>query len=184
MPPTSAQYESAGVRLPRVHVTPGVKTRGADGLVELPCAVGVLGDLSGRLAEPLAPWRDREFVEINPESFSTSPNALHPCRSLTTNNKLARYDTSAFPVRVNPAFESLENFERRPVTDRALAGKHLLNPGLIVPWNLCTRTSNLTNFLFPCAFWPDRRPRRVNEVKRRKSGLIRGRPFRLIEVSR
>lgn len=126
MPPKGMQHKLTRVRPPRVHITTDVETGDAIEMVELPFVVGVLGDFSGQPAEPLAPLRDRKFVEINPDNFDTVLKAMNPRVSLTVNNKLAKDDPNAARLKMDLTFESLEDFEPQRVAEQVPAMKQLM----------------------------------------------------------
>jgi predicted component of type VI protein secretion system len=67
----SIQHKLDRVRPPRVQITYDVQIGDAFEVKELPLVVGVMADLSGKLAEGQEPpkLRDREFVEIDRDSF-------------------------------------------------------------------------------------------------------------------
>lgn len=127
MPPKSMQHKLTRVRPPRVHITQDVETGSAIEMVELPFVVGVIGDFSGQPAEPLAPVRDRKFVEINPDNFDTVLKAMNPRLSLTVDNKLAKDDAKAARLKLDLTFESLEDFEPQRVAEQVPALKQLVD---------------------------------------------------------
>jgi len=67
----SIQHKLDRVRSPRVQITYDVQIGDAIEVKELPLVVGVMADLSGKLAEgeELPKLRDREFVEIDRDTF-------------------------------------------------------------------------------------------------------------------
>jgi len=103
-----------------------VETGSAIEMVELPFVVGVLGDFSGQPAEPLAPVRDRKFVEINPDNFDAVLKAMNPRVSMTVDNKLSKDDPNAAKIKVDLSFESLEEIEPQKVAERVPELKQLL----------------------------------------------------------
>lgn len=96
------------VRKPRVHITYQVETEGAVVEKELPFVVGVLGDFSGDPTQPLAPLRDRKFVQIDRDNFDDVMARIAPGLKLRVENTL-KNDGSEFAV--NLAFKSLDDFE-------------------------------------------------------------------------
>jgi type VI secretion system protein ImpB len=96
------------VRKPRVHITYQVETEGAVVEKELPFVVGVMGDFSGDPTQPLAPLRDRKFVQIDRDNFDDVMARIAPGLNLRVENTL-KDDGSEFAV--NLAFKSLDDFE-------------------------------------------------------------------------
>ena len=77
------------VRKPRVHITYEVETEGAAVLKELPFVVGVLGDFSGDPTSPLAPMKDRKFIQIDRDNFNDVLARMTPGVSMKVENTLA-----------------------------------------------------------------------------------------------
>jgi len=59
----SSQKFIARNRAPRVQIEYDVEVYGAQKKVQLPFVMGVLADLSGNPAEPLAPVADRKYLQ-------------------------------------------------------------------------------------------------------------------------
>ena len=97
------------VRPPRVNITYDVETGGAIETKELPFVMGVLADLSGQPAEPLARLKDRKFVEVTPDNFDDVLASMKPHLAFTVDNKLTD-DPSAGKVKVDLTFKSLDDF--------------------------------------------------------------------------
>jgi type VI secretion system protein ImpB len=51
---------------------------GAQKKVQLPFVMGVMADLSGKPADPLAPVADRKFLEIDVDNFDSRMKAMKP----------------------------------------------------------------------------------------------------------
>ena len=62
----SLQHKIERIRPPRVNITYDVEVGGAIELKELPFVVGVMGDFTGKPADPLPPLKNRKFIEIDP----------------------------------------------------------------------------------------------------------------------
>jgi len=77
------------VRKPRVHITYEVETEGAAVLKELPFVVGVMGDFSGDPTSPLAPLKDRKFIQIDRDNFNDVMARMTPGASMKVENTLA-----------------------------------------------------------------------------------------------
>jgi type VI secretion system protein ImpB len=119
----SIHEKLARVRRPRVHITYEVETEGAQLVRELPFVVGVIGDFSGDPTQPLRPFGERKFVQIDRDSFDDVMQRLAPGLKLKVENKLAG-DGSTMPVDLH--FNSLEDFEPGHVLDQVPALRTLL----------------------------------------------------------
>jgi len=97
------------VRPPRVHIKYDVETGGAIEMKELPFVMGVLGDLTGHPAEPLAKLKERKFVEITPDNFDDVLKSMKPHLQFTVDNVLSD-EPDAGKLGVNLKFESLDDF--------------------------------------------------------------------------
>lgn len=104
----STQHKLDRVRSPRVHITYDVETGGAIELKELPFVMGVVADLSGKPAEPLARMRDRKFVEIDRDNFDEVMKGMKPRLAFQVDNKLAADDSK---IGIELRFNQLEDFE-------------------------------------------------------------------------
>ncbi|PZO75713.1 MAG: type VI secretion system contractile sheath small subunit, partial [Mesorhizobium amorphae] len=96
------------VRKPRVHIKYEVETEGAQIEKELPFVVGVLGDFSGNPTEPLRPFGERKFVQIDRDNFDEVMRRMTPGLNLSVENTLQGDGTD---MAVNLKFEKLEDFE-------------------------------------------------------------------------
>ena len=74
----SSQKFIARNRAPRVQIEYDVELYGAEKKIQLPFVMGVLADLSGKPAEPLAPVADRKFLEIDVDNFDSRMKAMKP----------------------------------------------------------------------------------------------------------
>lgn len=104
----SLQHKIDRVRPPRVQITYDVETGGAIELKELPFVVGVMGDFSGKPEEPLPAFKNRKFVEIDPDNFDQVLSGMSPRLAFTVDNKL-QDDGSKMGVELK--FNSMEDFE-------------------------------------------------------------------------
>lgn len=111
------------VRKPRVHITYDVETEGAVEVKELPFVVGVMGDFSGDPTEPLAPLKDRKFVQIDRDNFDQVIRRMAPGLQYRVENTLA--DDGSEMV-VNLKFESIEDFEPGRVINQVEPLRRLL----------------------------------------------------------
>jgi type VI secretion system protein ImpB len=104
----SLQEKIARVRPPRVQITYDVEVGGAIELKELPFVVGVMGDFSGKPEEPLPAFKNRKFVEIDPDNFDQVMAGMSPRLAFTVDNKL-QDDGSKMGIELK--FKSMEDFE-------------------------------------------------------------------------
>src|SRR5215216_6639969 len=88
MAKASSQKFIARNRAPRVQIEYDVELYGAEKKVELPFVMGVLGDLSGKPADPLAPVADRKFLEIDIDNFDERLKAMKPRVAVQVPNTL------------------------------------------------------------------------------------------------
>jgi type VI secretion system protein ImpB len=104
----SLQHKIDRVRPPRVQITYDVETGGAIELKELPFVVGVMGDFAGKTEEPLPAFKNRKFVEIDPDNFNQVLAGMKPRLAYTLDNKL-QDDGSKMGVELK--FQNIEDFE-------------------------------------------------------------------------
>ena len=104
----SLQHKIDRVRPPRVQITYDVEVGGAIELKELPFVVGVMGDFVGKSEEPLPAFKNRKFVEIDPDNFDQVMTGMSPRLAYTVDNKL-QDDGSKMGVELK--FKSIEDFE-------------------------------------------------------------------------
>ncbi|MEF2070034.1 type VI secretion system contractile sheath small subunit [Consotaella aegiceratis] len=112
------------VRKPRVHIKYEVETEGAMVVKELPFVVGVLGDFSGDPTEPLKPFGERKFVQIDRDNFDEVMRRMTPGLNLAVENTLADDGTD---MQVSLRFDSLSDFEPGAVVNQVPALKALLD---------------------------------------------------------
>lgn len=104
----SLQHKIDRVRPPRVQITYDVEVGGAIELKELPFVVGVMGDFVGKSEEQLPAFKNRKFVEIDPDNFDQVLTGMAPRLAYTTDNKM-QDDGSKMGVELK--FKSIEDFE-------------------------------------------------------------------------
>ena len=109
----SLQHKLDRVRSPRVQVTYDVEIGGAIENKEIPFVVGVLADLSGKPAEPLAKLKDRKFVEIDRDNFNRVLDGMKPRVAFKVDNKLGGKDDSQIGVELK--FKSIDDFHPEQV---------------------------------------------------------------------
>jgi len=104
----SLQHKIDRVRPPRVQITYDVEVGGAIELKELPFVIGVMGDVTGKPEEPLPAFKNRKFVEIDPDNFNQVMAGMKPRLAFTVDNKL-QDDGSKMGVELK--FNDIEDFE-------------------------------------------------------------------------
>ena len=112
------------VRRPRVHITYEVETEGATVEKELPFVVGVLGDFSGNPQTPLAPLRDRKFVQIDRDNFNDVMARISPELNIRVKNTLQDDGTE---LAMQLKFQSMDDFEPARIVEQVPALKKLLD---------------------------------------------------------
>jgi len=93
-------------RAPRVQIEYDVELYGAEKKIQLPFVMGVLADLSGKPADPLAPVADRKFLEIDVDNFDSRMKALKPRVAFQVPNTL----TGEGNMSVELTFDSMDDF--------------------------------------------------------------------------
>jgi type VI secretion system protein ImpB len=89
-----------------VQIEYDVEVYGAEKKVQLPFVMGVLSDLSGQPADPLAPVADRKFLEIDVDNFDERLKSMKPRVAVQVPNTL----TGEGNLAVDITFESMEDF--------------------------------------------------------------------------
>ena len=84
--------------------------------------MGVLADLSGKPAEPLAPVADRKFLEIDVDNFDSRMKALKPRATFSVPNTL----TGEGNINVELTFENMDDFSPAAVARKVDALNKLL----------------------------------------------------------
>ena len=121
----STQQKLNRVRPPRVQITYDVEAGGAVEKKELPFIVGIMADLSVSPAEPLAPVKDRKFVEIDRDNFNDVMAASNPRVVLRVPNRLQKDSDSQLSVELS--FKDMDDFDPVEVMERVPAMKKLLD---------------------------------------------------------
>lgn len=112
------------VRKPRVHIKYEVETEGAMVIKELPFVVGVLGDFSGDPTQPLKPFGERKFVQIDRDNFDDVMRRMTPGLNIAVENTL---QNDGSDLAVSLKFESMDDFEPGAVVNQVPALKALLD---------------------------------------------------------
>ena len=106
MAKASSQKFIARNRAPRVQIEYEVEVYGSQKKIELPFVMGVMADLSGKPADPLAPVADRKFLEIDIDNFDDRLKAAKPRVAFRVPNTL----TGEGNLSVDLTFESMDDF--------------------------------------------------------------------------
>jgi type VI secretion system protein ImpB len=118
----SGQKFIARNRAPRVQIEYDVELYGAEKKVQLPFVMGVLADLSGQPAEPLAPVADRKFLEIDVDNFDSRMKAMKPRVAFQLPNTL----TGEGNLNVELTFENMDDFSPAAIARKTDALNKLL----------------------------------------------------------
>lgn len=102
----SSQKFIARNRAPRVQIEYDVEVYGAEKKIQLPFVMGVLADLSGQPADPLAPVAERKFLEVDVDNFDERLKAMKPRVAVQVPNTL----TGEGNMAVDMTFESMDDF--------------------------------------------------------------------------
>ena len=108
-------------RAPRVHIEYEVDTGDAQELKELPFVMGVMADLSGKPADPLAPIVERKFTRVDVDNFDEFLKANKPRVAFEVPNTL----TGKGNLKVEMTFESLDDFSPAAVAQKVSGLKQL-----------------------------------------------------------
>jgi len=106
MAKASSQKFIARNRAPRVQIEYDLELYGAEKKINLPFVMGVMSDLSGKPAEPLAPVSDRKFLEIDVDNFDERLKSMKPRVAFQVPNTLT--GEGQMPVEIT--FESMDDF--------------------------------------------------------------------------
>lgn len=118
----SSQKFIARNRAPRVQIEYDVELYGAEKKIQLPFIMGVMADLSGKPAEPLAAVSDRKFLEIDVDNFDDRLGAMKPRVAFQVPNTL----TGEGNLSVDITFESMDDFSPAAIARKVGALAKLL----------------------------------------------------------
>ncbi len=118
----SSQKFIARNRAPRVQIEYDVEVYGAEKKVQLPFVMGVMPDLSGKPAEPLAPVADRKFMDFDVDNFDSRMKSMKPRVAFQVPNTL----TGEGNLMVDISFESMEDFSPAAVARKVDGLRQLL----------------------------------------------------------
>ena len=119
---TSSQKFIARNRAPRVQIEYDVELYGAEKKVQLPFVMGVMSDLSGKPAEPLAPVADRKFMDFDVDNFDSRLKSMKPRVAFQVPNTL----TGDGNLMVDITFESMDDFSPAAVARKVDGLRQLL----------------------------------------------------------
>jgi type VI secretion system protein ImpB len=118
----SSQKFIARNRAPRVQIEYDVELYGAEKKVQIPFVMGVLSDLSGNPAEPLAPVEERKFLDVDIDNFDARMKAMKPRVAFQVPNTL----TGEGSLNVELTFENMDDFSPAAVANKVDALRKLL----------------------------------------------------------
>ena len=119
---TSSQKFMARNRAPRVQIEYDVELYGAEKKIQLPFVMGVLADLSGKPADPLAPVGERKFLEFDIDNFDARMKAMKPRVAFSVPNTL----TGEGELKVDLTFENMDDFSPANVAKKVESLNKLL----------------------------------------------------------
>jgi len=90
--------------------------------VQLPFVMGVLSDLSGKPAEPLAPLADRKFTDVDVDNFDAFLKSQKPRVAFQVPNTL----TGEGNINLDITFESMDDFSPAAIARKVDALNKLL----------------------------------------------------------
>jgi len=131
----SSQKFIARNRAPRVQIEYDVELYGAEKKIQLPFVMGVMADLSGKPADPLAPVADRKFLEFDVDNFDARMKAIKPRVAFQVENTL----TGEGLLNVELTFEKMGDFSPAAVARKVDALNKLLEAR--------THLSNLVTYM-------------------------------------
>jgi len=135
MAKASSQKFISRNRAPRVQIEYDVELYGAEKKVQLPFVMGVMADLSGNPAEPLAPVAERKALEIDVDNFDDRLKSMKPRVAFQVPNTL----TGEGSLNVDLSFESMDDFSPAAVARKVDGLKQLLEAR--------TQLSNLITYM-------------------------------------
>jgi type VI secretion system protein ImpB len=103
---TSSQKFIARNRAPRVHIEYDVELYDCKKKIQLLFVMGMLSDLSGKPAEPLANIADRKFIDVDVDHFDSFLKSQMPRLAFQVPNTL----TGEGNINLDITFESMEGF--------------------------------------------------------------------------
>ena len=135
MAKASSQKFIARNRAPRVQIEYDLELYGAQKKINLPFVMGVMSDLSGNPADPLAPVADRKFLTIDVDNFDERLKSMKPRVAFNVPNTL----TGEGNMAVDITFESMDDFSPDAVARKVEPLRKLLEAR--------TQLSNLLSYM-------------------------------------
>jgi type VI secretion system protein ImpB len=118
----SSQKFIARNRAPRVQIEYDVELYGAEKKVQLPFVMGVLADLSGKPADPLAPVAERKLLEIDVDNFDDRLKSMKPRVAFSVPNTI----TGEGNLNVDITFQSMDDFSPAAIAKKVAGLDKLL----------------------------------------------------------
>src|SRR2546428_1177042 len=118
----SSQKFIARNRAPRVQIEYDVELYGSEKKIQLPFIMGVMANLSGNPAEPLAEVSERKFLDIDVDNFDQRLKAMKPRAAFQVPNTL----TGDGNLMIDLTFESMDDFSPAAVARKVDALSKLL----------------------------------------------------------
>jgi type VI secretion system protein ImpB len=118
----SSQKFIARNRAPRVQIEYDVELYGAEKKVQLPFVMGVLADLSGNPADPLAPVAERKLLEIDVDNFDERLKSMKPRVAFNVPNTI----TGEGNLSVDLTFQSMDDFSPAAIAKKVAGLDKLL----------------------------------------------------------
>lgn len=131
----SSQKFIARNRAPRVQIEYDVEVYGAEKKQQIPFVMGVMADLAGNPAEPLASVEDRKFLEIDVDNFDDRLKSMKPRVAFSVPNTL----TGEGNLSIDITFDSMDDFSPAAVARKVGALNKLLQAR--------TQLSNLVTYM-------------------------------------
>ena len=122
MPQDKGQKFIARNRAPRVQIEYDVEIYGAEKKIQLPFVMGVMADLSGKPADPLAPVDQRKMLDIDVDNFDDRMKSMKPRVAFRVPNTLTGKDE----LSVDITFESMDDFSPAAVARKVEPLRKLL----------------------------------------------------------
>jgi len=131
----SSQKFIARNRAPRVQIEYDVELYGSSKKMQIPFVMGVMADLSGKPADPLAPVADRKFTDVDVDNFDSFLKSQKPRVAFQVPNTL----TGEGNINLDITFESMDDFTPAAIARKVDALNKLLEAR--------TQLSNLMTYM-------------------------------------
>lgn len=104
---TTIQQKLEVVRPPRVKIRYDVHTAGAIVVKELPYVLGIMSDLSCQSEVAKAPFRDRKFIDVRPDTLTDIMESIRPKAKFNVPNRF----TEKGNISIDLLFLTIDDFE-------------------------------------------------------------------------